>query len=360
MSVGARPRAEVGGRLLRLVLRLVTTCAPSLALDTNYLNRHRVRATLVTIEGGARLRCSNASSLLALAAKASALADAAIARTVRALSAPPSCPCGRPCPTLNATASASWPNVPVLVIASSARCFTRARTQAAAAGLVRADVDVRWFSSQFINASHIEAVCCKGGRCGKGRRAKPGYRASIDGGVRAHRAVWADVSRSGVPSIVLKDDVQFVGASLDDVRFAVDRCRATNCSLAYLGTGTDLLLSHAYYLTPRAADTLLRLSHPWCNRHKQDYAMRQLCTSANEREPKATTNTVAGPTGAETCHAPPRGHYHASAKFSLGWGLFTQNHSAVPSYYGIARGRGGANFTAASAEKFGTARCMSR
>ena len=65
-------------------------------------------------------------------------------------------------------------------------------------------------------------------------------------------------------------------------------------------------------------------------------------------------------TGAETCHAPPRGHYHASAKFSLGWGLFTQNHSAVPSYYGIARGRGGANFTAASAEKFETRRCLWR
>jgi hypothetical protein len=129
-----------------------------------------------------------------------------------------------------------------------------------------------------------------------------------------------------------------------DVRFAVDRCRSANCSIGWLGVGTDLLLSHAYYLSPSAARALLRLTSNWCNLHKQDYALRRLCTSGS---------------GA-TCHAPPRGLYRPDP-LTLGWGLFVQDHRQVPSFHTLVGWTGGGrNFSEGSAEQFAARRCDER
>ena len=97
-----------------------------------------------------------------------------------------------------------------------------------------------------------------------------------------------------------------------------------------------------YYATPRAARTLLTLSKPRCNLHKQDYSMREYCTTNRQ--------------GRGTCQAPPRALYQRNARL-LGWGLFAQNHTAVPSYHNLARGKAGINFTIAFARSFEENRC---
>ena len=57
-----------------------------------------------------------------------------------------------------------------------------------------------------------------------------------------------------------------------------------------------------------------------------------------------------------TCQLPPRALYHRDAR-SLGWGLFVQNHGAVPSYHALARG---GNFSRGLARQFDAVRCRQR
>jgi len=83
-----------------------------------------------------------------------------------------------------------------------------------------------------------------------------------------------------------------------------------------------MLLSHAYYLTPRAASVLLATSKEWCNDHKQDWVIRGACIRAK----RTMLN----------CTRPPRGLFVQGAKLDwrgiLGWGLFVQDHHAIPSF----------------------------
>lgn len=117
--------------------------------------------------------------------------------------------------------------------------------------------------------------------------------------------------------MILEDDARLIGSSAD-VAYALRHCHATGCHLAYLGASFDMLLSHAYYLTPAAASVLLRTSKPMCNVHKQDWVIRDACVK-----------------GLLKCVRPTRGltlgrkqDWHGL----LGWGLVIQDHASTPSF----------------------------
>ena len=243
------------------------------------------------------------------------------------------CTCGRPCPTVHLASPSASPSGPpgtdrqrsltrtpeasaaVIIIASSEECFERARGHASAAGL--ANVPVR-LPARFVDASDELARCCSAaGHCGKGNRFKPSSRAVMDGGVQAHRQAWRRVLETNTPAVVLEDDVRLLGDA-DDVTYSLRLCSQRNCSLAFLGAGWDLLLSHAYFITPGGARALLNASSEWCNAHKQDVIMRKACTSWRIE-----------------CMRPPRGYalnQKPSWTGTLGWGIFVQDHHAVPSF----------------------------
>lgn len=218
----------------------------------------------------------------------------------------------------------------MVIIAAQPSCFRRTRAVARAAGL---GGPLTHLPATFVSSRDVLTKCCPGGYCGKGSRLKPAARAVMDGGMQAHRAAWTHVAKSGLPSVVLEDDVRLLG-SADDVAYAVALCARRGCDLAYLGASFEMLFSHAYYLTPHAARRLLLSPHAkqWCNGHKQDYVMRWECT-----KPALTRLN---------CTRPPRGLYVGSKPLPttplpsslldwqgvLGWGLFVQDHSSTPSF----------------------------
>ena len=214
---------------------------------------------------------------------------------------------------------------PLLIISNEARCFERTQAVARVAGFTG---EVTHVPASFVSAETVLRRCCPGGYCGKGSRLKPVSRAVMDGGMQAHRKVWQRVASSGVAHIILEDDVRLLGAP-EDIAYALMRCHVANCTVAYLGAGFDMLLSHAYYVTPIAAAQLLRQSSDWCNKHKQDWVLRSACS-------KRTSATRLA------CLRPPRGLYVSTQlnwRGVLGWGLFAQDHAAIPSYTVTLAGR---------------------
>ena len=202
-----------------------------------------------------------------------------------------------------------------------------------------------WIRATFVDGVDTVKACCRNGKCGHGRRSKPASRARIDGVARAHRMAWRRIIQTARPHAIFEDDAEALGVA-DDVRFVVGQCEAgKRCAIAFLGLGHDGLLAHAYVVWPWAAALLLNSTRDICNPHGQDYAMRELC----------------GRSGL-ICLAPPRGlekrggSTDTKRSQSMGWGLFTQNLRATPSYNGIinfARGRdAAANWTAAAARGF--------
>jgi hypothetical protein len=208
--------------------------------------------------------------------------------------------------------------VPVLIIAAQRQCFERALRVASAAGITGV---IEHVAASFVSSDDVLGRCCPKGFCGHGQRLKPGARAVMDGGMQAHRRAWARVLQLGTPSIVLEDDIRLIGSS-DDISFSIAQCARANCSLAYLGASFDMLLSHAYYLTPHAARSLLDHSSEWCNVHKQDWVIRWACIQPGSARLR--------------CHRPPRGRYVSMktdwGRGALGWGIFIQDHAAVPSF----------------------------
>lgn len=206
------------------------------------------------------------------------------------------------------------PSVTASIIAGSRDCFKKATHDAANAGLS----ELSWVRSEFVSINETLAACCKHGKyCGQGRRSKPAQRAHADGVMRAHRAAWRDIVWRGRPTVVLEDDATLI-ASRDDVAFAIARCTALRCGLAWLGMGPDFLLSHAYYIEPHAAQWLLNATRDKCNTKHTDYMLREMCFSGRER-----------------CLRPPRGLYpsfRGSTFTTQGWGLFVQDHRARKSY----------------------------
>ena len=246
------------------------------------------------------------------------------------------CACNKPCPASGsahatpAAAAAMTPKqalaTPLLIISNELRCFERTQAVARVAGFTG---EVSHVPASFVSTETVLQRCCPGGYCGKGSRLKPMSRAVMDGGMQAHRVVWKRVASSGVAHVVLEDDVRLLGAP-EDIAYALMRCHNfANCSVAYLGAGFDMLLSHAYYVTPVAAAQLLRQSTDWCNKHKQDWVLRSAC-SKRTAAPRLT------------CLRPPRGLYvsmQLNWRGVLGWGLFAQDHAAIPSYTVTMAGR---------------------
>ena len=247
------------------------------------------------------------------------------------------CGCGLPCPaTAHLTSDTSLPTA--LIISGSERCFERARLEVHRAGFTT----VERIAAEFIDEKNTTARCCKGGKCGRGRRSKPAHRARVDGIARAHRRAWESAIRADAPRVIFEDDVETLG-SPSDVTYALGRCEATpGCGIAFLGIAfASYLLSHAYYVSPLAARTLLRDTRELCNLQGQDYAIAGMCTWNKTR-----------------CTLPPRGLYRSDSGRGAyqGWGLFVQNTRAVPAYNSMinyARGKAGAgNWSSGAAEAF--------
>ena len=141
------------------------------------------------------------------------------------------------------------------------------------------------------------------------------------------------------PRIVFEDDIEALGDDPSaDLRYALHRCNLGACDIAYLGVGLgSMLLSHAYWITPRAASMMLKITKDDCNAMGQDYSMQTLCLQQKAR-----------------CTLPPRGLYPKDRVGTQGWGLFVQNNRKTPSYNKIlnnARGHSW-NWTVALAERF--------
>ena len=131
----------------------------------------------------------------------------------------------------------------------------------------------------------------------------------------------------------------------------------------------SFLLSHAYYITPHAARVLLHnFTRDLCNWHKQDYAMRSFCLSRDpaldpiDEHGASPESSLDSSPRSVRCLKPPRGLWQRGdvpgrSDFdhggrTLGWGLFTQDHHATPSYNSIARGGRAANFSERAARAF--------
>ena len=80
------------------------------------------------------------------------------------------------------------------------------------------------------------------------------------GAIHAQIVARRALRRQRLPGVLktlrARSDAVLLG-SRDDVAFALHRCEFEGCGIGYLGIGADALLSHAYYLTPRAAQKLL-------------------------------------------------------------------------------------------------------
>ena len=139
------------------------------------------------------------------------------------------CACGTACPKLP-TPHGAQPalETPVLIIGAEQSCFERTKAVARAAGFAGT---IERHAARFVGAEAVLKRCCPRGFCGKGARLKPAARAVMDGGMQAHRGVWRRVIESGVPNVILEDDVRLLG-SAGDLAYAIDTCRTADCSLA--------------------------------------------------------------------------------------------------------------------------------
>ena len=174
-------------------------------------------------------------------------------QNARAWSGSKWCACGTACPALpmpHGTRPAL--GTPVLVIGAEHSCYERTKAVARAAGFFGA---IERHAARFVGAEDVLKRCCPRGFCGKGARLKPAARAVMDGGMQAHRGVWQRVIESGVPNVILEDDVRLLGAA-SDLAYAIDTCRLADCSLACAPPSILYMLTYDH---PRSYD------HPTTN-----------------------------------------------------------------------------------------------
>ena len=157
------------------------------------------------------------------------------------------------------------------------------------------------------------AMCCKGGKCGRGRRQAIASRESRWCRSRASQGVERDPPLEPSWSRLRGRHRGYRYCGRRAIRHRPLPPRAVRHRLSR--RPASMLLSHSYYITPRAAGKLLKVTKDFCNEVGQDYSIQKLCVQRRVQ-----------------CELPPRGLLPAPSVGTQGWGLFAQNNRAVPSY----------------------------
>ena len=188
-------------------------------------------------------------------------------------------------------------NITGLIIASSMERFERA-----AAEVRKSDIhSTVWIPAFFLEEKNY--TLCGGG--GNGLR-------------HAMRNAWNLIASSGVGMAVFEEDVAYagVGKNASVSHFVESKCLrpGAKCDLAYLGEWNGFFTTHAIYIPPRTAVSLLELTdtcYPWGV--QIDQGMHARCFHRAGRPPY---NCI---------HPPPFKLPHC-----FGQGFFVQDPVAVP------------------------------
>ena len=212
------------------------------------------------------------------------------------------------------------------IIAGSTACFERLARQVRAASMVPVYLRAIHINTSSSSTPHKRAAC----RDTQSQR-------TADGIVQSHRAAWRAVLAANRSMAILEEDSELIGDAAE-VHFAIDRCERAECDLTFLGVTGDFFSSHAYWMSPRAADLLLRVTHERCNARKADHPMRSACLG------RALERCLSHGGSAAICNhteltrtSPPPLRCHKPSRVlwmrDLGsYGLFVQNHKAFTSY----------------------------